>query len=175
MLPVGWRRTGMARRSGAARVSPARHFRASARADGRWGMTVAEAVGMLPRRMSGWAAQASLAPNSLTGISVSLGVCAAVWFTAGTRWGNLIGALALCGGYLAGRSAAGQPEVAVSESRLAGVCAVVTECGVCAGLAAGGLAAGGPAAGRIGMWQLATTAVILLAVSQLAVACGRRP
>src|SRR5450432_183198 len=216
MLPVGWRRTGMARRSGAARVSPARHFRASARADGRWGMTVAEAVGMLPRRMSGWAAQASLAPNSLTGISVSLGVCAAVWFTAGTRWGNLIGALALCGGYLAGRSARGlqdpesgaaaaaaatagaaassaaawpargmtvsppgaavsPPGAAVSESRLAAVCAVVTECGVCAGLAAGGLAAGGPAAGRIGMWQLATTAVILLAVSQLAVACGRRP
>jgi len=179
-------------------------------------MTVAEAVGMLPRRMSGWAAQASLAPNSLTGISVSLGVCAAVWFTAGTRWGNLIGALALCGGYLAGRSARGlqdpesgaaaaaaatagaasssaaawpargmtvsppgaavsPPGAAVSESRLAAVCAVVTECGVCAGLAAGGLAAGGPAAGRIGMWQLATTAVILLAVSQLAIACGRPP
>ena len=84
-------------------------------------MTVAEAIGVLPRRMSGWAAQASLAPNSLTGISVSLGVCAAVWFTAGTRWGNLIGAAALCGSYLAGRAAAGQPEVAVSESRLAGL------------------------------------------------------
>jgi hypothetical protein len=171
-------------------------------------MTVAEAVGVLPRRMSGWAAKSSLAPNSLTGISVSLGVCAAVWFTAGTRWGNLIGALALCGGYLAGRSARGlqDPEpgaaaataagpgaasssavawpaeamavsplgAAVSESRLAGVCAVLTECGACAGLAAGGLAAGGPAA-RIGMWQLATTAVVLLAVSQLAVACGRPP
>jgi len=64
---------------------------------------------------------------------------------------------------------------AVSESRLASVCAVVTECGVCAGLAAGGLAAGGPAAGRIGMWQLATTAVVLLAISQLAVACAGRP
>jgi hypothetical protein len=138
-------------------------------------MTVAEAVGVLPRRMSGWAAQASLAPNSLTGISVSLGVCAAVWFTAGTRWGNLIGAAALCGSYLAGRAAATQPEVAVSERRLAGVCAVLTGCGACAGLAAGGLAAGGPAGGRIGMWQLATTAVVLLAVSQLAVACGRQP
>src|ERR1022692_3246379 len=220
----------MAGRAGVGRVSPARHCRACTRADGRWGMTVAEAVGVLPRRMSGWAAQASLAPNSLTGISVSLGVCAAVWFTAGTRWGNLIGAVALCGSYLAGRSARGlqDPEpaaagatapsagatapragatapragatsaragatsssaaawpaggmavsplgAAVSESRLAIVCAVVTECGACAGLAAGGLAAGGPAAGRIGMWQLATTAVILLAVSQLAVACGRPP
>jgi hypothetical protein len=138
-------------------------------------MTVAEAVGVLPRRMSGWAAQASLAPNSLTGISVSLGVCAAVWFTAGTRWGNLTGALVLCGSYLAGRAAVGPREVAAGEERLAGVCAVVTECGVCAGLAVGGLAAGGPAAARFGMWQLATAAVILLAVSQLAVACGRRP
>lgn len=138
-------------------------------------MTVAEAVGVLPRRMSGWAAQASLAPNSLTGISVSLGVCAGVWFTAGTRWGNLIGALTLGGSYLAGRSAVGSREVTASEERLAGVCAVVTECGVCAGLAAGGIAVAGPAAARIGMWQLATTAVILLAVSQLAVACGRRP
>ena len=172
-------------------------------------MTVAEVVGVLPRRMSGWAAQASLVPNSLTGISVSLGVCAVVWFTAGTRWGNLIGAAALGGSYLAGRSGRGlqDPEpgaaaapaataratssdaaawparemvvsplgAAVSESRLAGVCAVLIECGVCAGLAAGGLAAGGPAAGRIGMWQLATTAVVLLAVSQLAVACGRQP
>lgn len=171
-------------------------------------MTVAEVVGVLPRRMSGWAAQASLVPNSLTGISVSLGVCAVVWFTAGTRWGNLIGAAALGGSYLAGRSGRGlqDPEpgaaaapaataratssdaaawparemvvsplgAAVSESRLAGICAVLIECGVCAGLAAGGLAAGGPAAGRIGMWQLATTAVVLLAVSQLAVACGRR-
>jgi Family of unknown function (DUF5941) len=172
-------------------------------------MTVAEVVGVLPRRMSGWAAQAPLGPNSLTGISVSLGVCAVVWFTAGTRWGNLIGAVALGGSYLAGRSARGLQDrepgaaaapaataratpsgsaawparemvvsplgAAVSASRLASVCAVVTECGVCAGLAAGGLAAGGPAAGRIGMWQLATTAVVLLAVSQLAVACGRRP
>ena len=135
-------------------------------------MTVAEAVGVLPRRMSGWA---SLAPNSLTGISVSLGVCAAVWFTAGTRWGNLIGALALCGSYLAGRAAVGPRGAAAGEERLAGVCAVVTECGACAGLAAGGLAAAGPAAGRTGMWQLATTAVVLLAVSQLAVGCGRRP
>jgi len=179
-------------------------------------MTVAEVVGVLPRRVSGWAAQASLVPNSLTGISVSLGVCAVVWFTAGTRWGNLIGAVALGGSYLAGRSARGlqDPEpgaaaapaatagarsssagarsssaaawparemavsplgAAVSESRLASACAVVTECGVCAGLAAGGLAAGGPAAGRIGMWQLATTAVVLLAISQLAVACAGRP
>jgi hypothetical protein len=175
-------------------------------------MTVAEAVGVLPRRVSTWAARLSIAPNSMTGISLALGLCAAVWFTAGTRSGSTLGALALCGSYLAGRSArglgipgtgvAGAPVVrtaraagdtgataasapgvtaagaraaAVSDGRLARACAVVTGCGVYACLAAGGLAAGRPAARQIGMWQLATTVVILIAVSQLAGACGRRP
>src|SRR6266567_4399204 len=60
-------------------------------------MTVAEAVDRLPRRVAGWAAAQSLPPNSMTGISLALGLCAAVWFTAGTRPGNAAGALALCG------------------------------------------------------------------------------
>jgi len=223
-------------------------------------MTVAEAVDNLPRRLAGWVAAQSLPPNSMTGISLALGLCAAVWFTAGTRPGNAAGAVALCGSYLVGRSArrlaasppgrgrvrpakgttasetagsaranAGsasrlaQPgpaeRIAVSEpagrarpnavrgsqlgharlaggmtagelatranagsaSRLARACAATTECGAYAGLAAGGpvtggllargLVTGGPLAGA-GMWQLATTAVIMVAVSQLAVACG---
>lgn len=223
-------------------------------------MTVAEAVDRLPRRVAGWAAAQSLPPNSMTGISLALGLCAAVWFTAGTRPGNAAGALALCGSYLAGRSARrladplagrgrgrqakattatetagsarasagsasrlaqagsaeriavtepaararpnpvtdsqlGQPgqaggmtagELAArakagSDGRLARACAATTECGAYAGLAAGGpvtggllargLVTGGPLAGA-GMWQLATTAVIMVAVSQLAMACG---
>jgi hypothetical protein len=177
-------------------------------------MTVAEAVDRLPRRMATWVARRSLAPNSATGISLCLGLCAAVWFSAGTRSGNVIGAAALCGSYLAGHSArglgvqgpvatvaaaaspgavagqdavagqgaaAGQDAAAISAGRLARACGVLTECGVYAGLAAGGLAlripavgrsAGGLAPGRIGMWQLATTVVILVSVSQLAGACG---
>src|SRR5450755_4339032 len=87
-------------------------------------MTVAEVVGVLPRRVSGWAGQASLVPNSLTGISVSRGVCAVVWFTAGTRWGYLIGAVALGGSYLAGRSARGlqdpEPGAAAAPAATAG-------------------------------------------------------
>jgi len=145
-------------------------------------MTVAEAVDGLPRRMTTWSAALSPPPNSATAISVALGLCAAVWFSAGTRPGNVVGALALCGSYLSGRSARrlGRPAPggaaatpAVSAGRLARACAVVTGCGVYAGLAAGSLAAGSLAASRIGGWQLATTVVVLVAVSQLARACGQ--
>jgi len=236
-------------------------------------MTVAEAVDRLPRRVAGWAAARSLAPNSMTGISLALGLCAAVWFTAGTRPGNAAGALALGGSYLAGRSArrlartpagtaaagpagriagsepaasasatararsagriagsepaarasataaarpagrigAREPAArasvtagrgsgpagtqragdmtarelaarakAISDRRLARAGAAATECGTCVGLAAGGPLAGGIAAGSLaggllpgwGMWQLATITVIMVAVSQLAMACG---
>jgi Family of unknown function (DUF5941) len=131
-------------------------------------MTVAEAVDSLPRRVAGWAAARSLPPNSMTGISLALGVCAAVWFTAGTRPGNAAGAVALGGSYLAGRSArrlagpspgrvrvrpaeetaaaemAGSARAKpVRDSRLARACAAATECGAYAGLAAGGPVAGG--------------------------------
>jgi hypothetical protein len=177
-------------------------------------MTMAEAVDRLPRRMATWAASRPLAPNSMTGISVALGLCAAAWFTAGTRPGNVTGALVLCGGYLvshcaqgfgalggsgagarapgAGARARGAATAAkaASDARLARACAVLADCGIYAGLAAGGAAVagsvanvhaaassvtGGLAAGRIGMWQLATTLVVVLAVGQLAAACGGRP
>ena len=195
---------------------------------------MAQAVDRLPRRVAGWAAARALAPNSMTGISLALGLCAAVWFTAGTRPGNAAGAVALAVSYLAGRSARRQPAVgpglhgesadrspslvsgraiyqreagpqpgrvrarpagrlpasewtawtkALSDSRLARAGAAATEFGAYAGLAAGGPIAGGiifarsmqtvgPMAGWSGSWQLATTAVIVVAVSQLAVACG---
>src|SRR6266542_1721644 len=85
----------------------------TARADGvvagvagrRAGMTVAEAVDGLPRRVASWGAAMSLAPTSLTGISLALGVCAAVSFPAGSTLGYAAGALALSGSYLAGRPA----------------------------------------------------------------------
>jgi hypothetical protein len=151
----------------------------SCRVDGRLGMTVAEAVDRLPRRMASWAESRFLAPNSMTGISLALSLCAATWFSAGTRAGNVVGGLAVAGAYLAGRSARGltgpAASSAVSASRLAMACAVISEAGVYAGLAAGGLAGGGKAAGRSGMWQLATVVLILVAVSQLAGACGSSP
>ena len=48
------------------------------------GIGIAEAVHALHQRALGWALSRSLAPNSVTGISVMLGLCAAAWPTA--RW-----------------------------------------------------------------------------------------
>jgi Family of unknown function (DUF5941) len=156
-------------------------------------MTVVEAVDRLPRRVARWAAARGLAPNSMTGIALSLGLCGAVWFTAGTRPANAIGAFALASSYLVGRSARRQavssrvlPSAAAakvrSEGRLARACAAVTECAAYAGLAAGGPVIGGifargmqtagPMPGWSGSWQLAMTVVIVVAVSRLALACG---
>jgi hypothetical protein len=66
-------------------------------------MTVVAAVGVLPARMAGWAARRSLAPNALTGIGLACSLCAAAWFTSGTRLAAVDGGLALCAGYLARR------------------------------------------------------------------------
>lgn len=65
-------------------------------------MSVPETLDDLPRRFAGWAVSRSLAPVSVAGISVALAVCAAGWFSAGTRPGNVNGALALCVSYLVG-------------------------------------------------------------------------
>ncbi len=66
-------------------------------------MTVVAAVGVLPRRMAGWAARRSLAPNALTGIGLACSLCAAAWFTSGTRLAAVTAGLALGAGYLARR------------------------------------------------------------------------
>src|ERR1035438_1043385 len=73
------------------------------RAAGGAGVTVVAAVGVLPARMAGWAARRSLAPNALTGIGLACSLCAAAWFTSGTRLAAVTGGLALCAGYLARR------------------------------------------------------------------------
>ncbi|HMH93992.1 MAG TPA: hypothetical protein VK586_23295, partial [Streptosporangiaceae bacterium] len=51
-------------------------------------------------RVADWAERQSLAPASAAGISLIFGICAAAWFTAGSRTGNLYGAIALATGYL---------------------------------------------------------------------------
>ena len=62
--------------------------------------TVAAALDSLYNRTADWADNRSLAPASAAGIALIFGICAAAWFTAGTRTGNLYGALALAAGYL---------------------------------------------------------------------------
>jgi hypothetical protein len=150
-------------------------------------MTVAAAVGVLPRRMAGWAARQSLAPNALTGIGLACSICAAAWFSAGTRSSAVAGGLALSAGYLArrvgaqvaaarGPGAAGQgsvaavgadlPMLARFEAWLAGVGAAAGELAVYAGLTAGA-----SASQRHGIWMLATDAAITLFIGQMAPLC----
>jgi hypothetical protein len=165
-------------------------------------MTVAAAVGMLPRRMAGWAARRSLAPNALTGIGMACSLSAAVWFTAGTRSATIAGALALCAGYLPRRVAA---QLAVAREAgqavrggVAGMLAepvlaepVLAEPALAAGAgfdgwltgvggATGelavyaGLAVGAGASERHGIWMLATEAAIMLSIGQVARLCQPR-
>jgi hypothetical protein len=160
-------------------------------------MTVAAAVGVLPRRMAGWAARQSLAPNALTGIALACSICAAAWFSAGTRSSAVAGGLALSAGYLArrvgaqvtaarGSGAAAQGTVApvrADLSTLARLAPVRADRPMLArfeawlagvGAAAGelaiyaGLAAGASASQRHGIWILATDAVITLSIGQVA-------
>jgi Family of unknown function (DUF5941) len=151
-------------------------------------MTVATAVYVLPRRMAGWAARRSLAPNALAGIGLACSICAAGWFSAGTRLDALIGGAALCAGYLArriraqvaadrvareaarGAAAAGSitagPMTASYAGWLAAICAALGELAVYAGLAAGA-----SASQHRGIWLLATEAAITLSIRQVARVC----
>jgi hypothetical protein len=163
-------------------------------------MTVAAAVGVLPRRMVGWAARRSLAPNALTGIGLACSLCAAAWFSAGTRSAAIAGSLAICAGYPARRvgahlaaareAAGGAPDVAavlaepvlaepvlaepeLAEPELAGFDGWLTAVGAAAGELAvyAGLAAGAGASQRHGSWVLAAEAAITLSIGQAARLC----
>ena len=90
-LPVAGQ-AGLASRAGVA---------GQAELAGQPGLTAADVMDYLPRRFTGWATRRSLAPNSATGISFVLALCAAAWFSGGTRPDSTKGALALGGGYLA--------------------------------------------------------------------------
>ena len=138
------------------------------------GLTVAETVDGLPRRMSGWAVGGWLAPTSMTGISAALALVAAAWFTAGTMADSSIGAIVLCASYLAGRSARGLAGPLVGswartagERRLGQAGGIVADAVVTAALAVGGAVAGQPS-----LWRLAITVLILMAVRQVAGACS---
>jgi len=139
-------------------------------------MSVPEALDGLPRRFTGWAVNRYLGPASVTGISLALGLCAAAWFSAGTRLDSVGGALALCGSYLAWRAArrlAGPAAGAMSRSASAGAGSLAELGGTASELAVyAGLAVGGYEANQDGTWQLAVAAAILLAVRRTLVACS---
>jgi hypothetical protein len=137
-----------------------------------------EVLDGLPRRVGGWAVNRSLAPVSLTGISLALGLCAAAWFSAGSRPDNVSGALALLASYLAGRAArwlagpgatagARTGPAAARAGTLAELGGALSDCVVYAGLAVGGYQAHWG-----GTWAMAVSVVIAMAVRRAAAACG---
>jgi len=140
-------------------------------------MSTPEALDGLPRRMADWAVNRSLAPTSVSGISLALGLCAAAWFTAGTRPDNIRGAVALFASYLAWRAARwlADPVPGAGAARsarpgagtLAELSGTVSDYVVYAGLALGGYEARWS-----GTWVLAAAVVIATAVRGTAVACA---
>lgn len=136
-------------------------------------MTASEAVHAVHQRAIGWALNRSLASTSVSGISLVLGLCAAAWFSAGTRPDNIKAVVALCGCYLAA-CAAGQLPVwpgsgvaRVTAGRLAAASSVLGESAVLAGLALGGAAAGWG-----DPWPVAVAVLILVWVRETMRACS---
>jgi hypothetical protein len=140
-------------------------------------MSMPEALDGLPRRVADWAVNRSLAPTSVSGISLALGLCAAAWFSAGTRPDNIRGAVALLASYLAWRAArwlAGPaPGALAARSARAGAGTLAELAGTVSDYAVyAGLAVGGYEARWSGTWELATAVVIAAAVRRTAVTCG---
>jgi hypothetical protein len=134
-------------------------------------VTAAMRVRRTLRGLGTWAAGRSISPNSLSGISLLLALCAAAWFSGGPGQDSARGALAMIG-WLAGLPAARCLAVAVGEDAalrfawLWRVCAAAGECAIY-----GGMAAGNEAAGLVGIWPLAVGTVIAVATTELLGAC----
>ena len=148
------------------------------------------------RDMARWAAWRQLTPAALYGISLGLGLVAAIWFAQLAVHAKLLALPALAGSFLFARTgsllAAASPEGRIRPlvGWLGTACGLLTEAAiyaalaVSAGLGAGGASAGldgtfGSAlqntfvatwggAGAAGVWRLAIAALLLLGVRKLA-------
>jgi hypothetical protein len=148
------------------------------------------------RDMARWAAWRQLTPGALYGISLGLGLVAAIWFAQLAVHAKLLALPALAGSFLFARTgsllAAASPEGRIRPvvGWLGTACGVLTEpalyaaLAVSAGLGPGGASAGldgtfGGAlqntfvatwggAGAAGVWRLAIAALLLLGVRKLA-------
>jgi hypothetical protein len=122
-----------------------------------------------------WAAGRSISPNSLSGTSLLLALCAAVWFSGGAHDGTngmiamvgwLLGLVAAHG--LAVHTGHQRPETVPSFGWIWTVCGAAAECAIY-----GGMAAGSQPTVLIGIWPLAVTVVISIATGELLGACLR--
>jgi hypothetical protein len=138
------------------------------------------AAGEASRRVTGWMAGRRLTAVSVSGIALAFGICAAGWFTAGTRPDNFGGVLALIGGYLAvlaSRRLASPAGLAASrgwadpagarQAWLAGLATRIFEYVVLAGLTVGAAAQGWS-----GMWPLGIGVASLVSISDTMTACS---
>jgi hypothetical protein len=146
-----------------------------ARPTGAAGVSLPEAVELLPHRLTDWAMNRSLAPNSATGISLALSLCAGVWFSAGTRADSIKGALILGASYLAWRVSRCLVDSAadrVTGAGLAGADLMAEICGALSEFAVyAGLAVAGYTAHWGNTWIIAIAVVIVLAVRKTITAC----
>jgi hypothetical protein len=134
------------------------------------GLVAALAVAPLARPIARWASGRGLAPNTLALAALALTGCAAAWFAAGSRSGLIAGAVLLCAALpvrqARGLLPAGGLAAAPFGGWLGGMTAAAGEYAVYACLAIGWSSARPSQA-----WELATAAMILLAVRQTADAC----
>src|SRR5437764_430763 len=125
---------------------------------------------LLASRIAHTAAARGLAPNTLAIAAFALTGCAAAWFAAGSRSGLIAGALLLCAALPVRQARALLPAGGVAAAAFGGwldaVSGAAGEFAVYAGLAVGW----SPARPRQA-WELATAAMILLAVRLMADAC----
>ncbi|MGH3397444.1 MAG: hypothetical protein ACRDPO_22405, partial [Streptosporangiaceae bacterium] len=140
------------------------------------GRALAAAAEDLAYRVTDWMAGRRLTGVSVSGVALALGICAAGWFTAGTRPGNVNGVLALAAGYLAFVAArrltgpadlAGADPAAAREAWLAGLAARIFEYIVLAGLTAGAAAQGWG-----DMWPLGIGVLSLVSIHDTMTACS---
>ena len=119
-----------------------------------------------------WAARRRLSPSAVTGMSIGLGVLAAVWFSAGNRAGMILGAALLFAAFLLDEVDGQLARYLRSETAfgawLDAVGGRLVEFAVYAGLAAGAVVSRSPT-----VWELAVAALVLQSLRDMIGFCVR--
>jgi hypothetical protein len=148
------------------------------------------------RDLARWAVERQLTPIAVASFSLGFAVIAAAWLTELSTRGQAIGFVALIASVIAGRVAHLMADSRVTAATAWGLaaCALLTELAIYAGLAGGvsrdgGTGLDGPVGQHLrgglverlggadvaGVWVLAVTAAIVLALSQMADMCAGGP
>jgi phosphatidylglycerophosphate synthase len=149
--------------AGQLHTAPVDRLRMNAAVKAGDGFVATFLVSPYSRYIARWAASRRVSPHAVTGASAGLGLLAAVWFSAGTRAGLILGAVFLFGTFaldcVDGQLARYTRESSVLGSWLDPVSDRAKEYAAYAGLAVGGTAMHQP-----GVWGLALAAMIVQAI-----------